>query len=53
MIPAMSTLVDQLLPEELWQRVQPAAAGAGPARRRGPTSSERFQALAMLACSAV
>jgi transposase len=34
MLPAMSTLVDRLLPEALWERVQPLLP-APPARPRG------------------
>jgi transposase len=34
MLPAMSTLVDRLLPDELWQRIQPLLPPA-PARPRG------------------
>jgi hypothetical protein len=66
MLPAMSTLVDRLLPHALWQRIQPLLPPA-PARPRGGAwlggwrrrriryerSSERFYALAMLACSVI
>jgi hypothetical protein len=39
MLPAMSTLVDRLLPDELWQRIKPLLpASAGPAPWRGPAS---------------
>jgi transposase len=34
MLPAMSTLVDRLLPDELWQRIKPLLPPA-PARPRG------------------
>ena len=44
MLPAMASLVDRLLPEELWQRIQPLLPSPPPRPpRRRPTPGARPQ----------
>ena len=36
MLPVMTSLVDRLLPDQLWQRIQPLLPDTTPAPRRAP-----------------